>query len=334
MRENINDLLAFAAVATDQSFTRAAARLGTSQSSLSRTIRKLEERLGVRLLTRTTRSVSPTEAGGRLLQKIGPRLDEIEAELEALGALRDKPAGNVRINCSEYAAESVVWPKLAKVLPAYPDIKVEIFIQHSFADIAAERFDAGVRLGESLEKDMIAVRIAPDDRLIAVGSPSYFERHAPPETPRGPDSALLHQPSSGDARRSLCMGVREGRRITEREGRRAGYVQHHQADGGRGAGRLRNRLRPRVRPPCPPGQRRSGPSPRRLVPAVLRLPPLLSQPPPTVVGVRGRHDCTAASGVSARAFAWHIRLNRALVDALGQLFGAFDPLRVAVGQIS
>lgn len=184
MRENINDLLAFVAVATDQSFTRAAARLGTSQSSLSRTIRKLEERLGVRLLTRTTRSVSPTEAGERLLQKIGPRLDEIEAELEALGALRDKPAGTVRINCSEYAAESVVWPKLAEVLPAYPDIKVEIFIQHSFADIAAERFDAGVRLGESLEKDMIAVRIAPDDRLIAVGSPSYFERHAPPETPR------------------------------------------------------------------------------------------------------------------------------------------------------
>lgn len=184
MRENINDLLAFVAVATDQSFTRAAARLGTSQSSLSRTIRKLEERLGVRLLSRTTRSVSPTEAGERLLQKIGPRLDEIEAELEALSALRDKPAGAVRINCSEYAAETVVWPKLAKVLPAYPDIKVEIFIQHSFADIAAERFDAGVRLGESLEKDMIAVRIAPDDRLIAVGSPSYFERHAPPETPR------------------------------------------------------------------------------------------------------------------------------------------------------
>ena len=119
MRENINDLLAFVAVATDQSFTRAAARLGTSQSSLSRTIRKLEERLGVRLLTRTTRSVSPTEAGERLLQKIGPRLDEIEAELEALGALRDKPAGTVRINCSEYAAESVVWPKLAKV-PSVP----------------------------------------------------------------------------------------------------------------------------------------------------------------------------------------------------------------------
>lgn len=184
MRENINDLLAFVAVAQDQSFTRAAARLGTSQSSLSRTIRNLEERLGVRLLTRTTRSVSPTDAGERLLRNVGPRLDEIEAELEALGTLRDKPAGIVRINCSENAAESVVWPKLAQVLPAYPDIKVEIFIQHSFTDIVAERFDAGVRLGESLEKDMIAVRIAPDDRLIAVGSPSYFERHAPPETPR------------------------------------------------------------------------------------------------------------------------------------------------------
>lgn len=184
MRENINDLLTFVAVATDQSFTKAAARLGMSQSSLSRTIRKLEERLGVRLLTRTTRSVSPTEAGERLLRKIGPRLDEIEAELAALGEFRDKPAGTVRINCSEYAAESVVWPKLAKVLPDYPDITVEIFIQHSFADIAAERFDAGVRLGESLEKDMIAVRIAPDDRLLAVGSPSYFDRHPIPLTPR------------------------------------------------------------------------------------------------------------------------------------------------------
>lgn len=183
MRENINDLLAFIAVAREQSFTRAAARLGTSQSALSRTIRNLEERLGIRLLTRTTRSVSPTEAGERLLQTVGPRLDEIEVELEALGELRDKPAGLVRINCSEYAAETVIWPKLAKVLPDYPDIKLEIFIEHSFTDIAAERFDAGVRLGESLEKDMIAVRIAPDARLIAVGSPAYFRDHDPPETP-------------------------------------------------------------------------------------------------------------------------------------------------------
>jgi len=184
MRENISDLLAFVAVATERSFTKAAARLGMSQSSLSRTIRKLEERLGVRLLTRTTRSVAPTEAGERLLRKAGPHLEEIEAELTALGEFRDKPAGTVRINCSEYAAESVIWPKLAKVLPNYPDITVEVFIQHGFADIAAERFDAGVRLGESLEKDMIAVRIAPDDRLLAVGSPSYFDRHPLPQTPR------------------------------------------------------------------------------------------------------------------------------------------------------
>lgn len=183
MRESINDLLAFVAVATDQSFTRAAARLGTSQSSLSRTIRKLEERIGVRLLIRTTRSVSPTEAGERLLRKIGPRLDEIAAELEALGALRDSPSGTVRITCSEYAADSVVWPKLARALPAYPDIKVEIFVDHGFTDIAGERFDAGVRLGESVEKDMIAVRIGPDERLIAVGAPSYFAQHAPPGVP-------------------------------------------------------------------------------------------------------------------------------------------------------
>lgn len=183
MRENINDLLAFIAVAREQSFTRAAARMGTSQSALSRTIRNLEERLGIRLLTRTTRSVSPTEAGERLLQKVAPHFDEIEVELEALGELRDKPAGLVRINCSEYAAEAVVWPKLAKVLPDYPDIKLEIFIGHSFTDIAAERFDAGVRLGESLEKDMIAVRIAPDARLIAVASPVYFQDRDLPETP-------------------------------------------------------------------------------------------------------------------------------------------------------
>lgn len=184
MRENINDLLAFIAVARDQSFTQAAARLGMSQSALSRTIRKLEEGLGVRLLTRTTRSVSPTEAGQRLLKRVGPRLDEIAAELQALGELRDRPMGTVRINCSEYAAESVIWPKLAKVLPDYPDITLEIFVDHSFADIAAEQFDAGVRLGESLEKDMIAVRVAPDDRLIAVASPDYFRTHLPPSVPR------------------------------------------------------------------------------------------------------------------------------------------------------
>lgn len=184
MREDLNDLLAFVAVATDKSFTLAAGRLGTSQSSLSRTIRRLEERLGVRLLTRTTRSVSRTEAGERLLEKIGPRLDEIEVELDALTELRDRPAGTVRITCSEHAAETVIWPKLAPRLLDYPDIKVEIFIEHAFTDIAAERFDAGVRLGESVEKDMVAVRISPDIRLVAVASPEYFRVHRKPKVPQ------------------------------------------------------------------------------------------------------------------------------------------------------
>jgi DNA-binding transcriptional LysR family regulator len=184
MRENINDLLAFVAVATDQSFTQAAARLGMSQSSLSRTIRKLEEQIGVRLLTRTTRSVSPTEAGQRLLASVGPRLDEIQAELIALSALRSRPAGTVRITASDYAAETVLWPRLATVLADYPDIKVEIVSENGFVDIAAQSLDAGIRLGESIEKDMIAIRIGPDGRLIPVASPAYLSRHAVPVTPQ------------------------------------------------------------------------------------------------------------------------------------------------------
>jgi len=184
VRENINDLLAFIAVATDKSFTQAAARLGMSQSSLSRTIRRLEEQIGMRLLTRTTRSVSPTEAGQRLLANVGPRLDEIESELIALNALRSRPAGTVRITASEYAAEAVLWPKLATALRDYPEIKVEIVSDNGFVDIAAQGLDAGVRLGESVEKDMIAVRIAPDGRLIPVASPAYLDTHAKPSTPQ------------------------------------------------------------------------------------------------------------------------------------------------------
>ena len=182
--ENFNELAAFAVVAKERSFTKAAALLGVSPSALSQTIRGLEERLGVRLLTRTTRSVSTTEAGERVLTAVAPRFEEIEAELLALSDLRDRPAGTVRITCSEHAAETVLWPKLSKVLPDYPDIRLELFIDHRFADIAAERFDAGVRLGESVEKDMIAVRIGPDARLVAVASPSYFERHTPPDVPQ------------------------------------------------------------------------------------------------------------------------------------------------------
>jgi DNA-binding transcriptional LysR family regulator len=183
-RENLNDLAAFVVVAKARSFTKAAAELGVSPSALSQTVRLLEERLGYRLLTRTTRSVSTSEAGERLLGVLEPRLHEIEAELDILGELRDRPAGHVRITCSEHAAETILWPKLRDGLPAYPDIKVELFVEHSFTDIAAERFDAGVRLGESVEKDMVAVRIGPDGRLVAVASPSYFARHTPPATPQ------------------------------------------------------------------------------------------------------------------------------------------------------
>ncbi len=183
-RENFNDLLAFLAVARERSFTRAAAKLGVSQSALSHTIRGLEERLGLRLLTRTTRSVSPTEVGERLLQTVGPRFEEIEAELAALSELREKPAGTIRITATEHAAHTILWPKLAKVLPQYPDLKVEIIIEQGLTDIVAGRFDAGVRLGEQVAKDMIAVRIGPDARMAVVGAPSYFERRPIPKRPQ------------------------------------------------------------------------------------------------------------------------------------------------------
>src|ERR1700756_4201335 len=183
-RGNFNDLFAFLAVAREQSFTKAAAKLGVSQSALSHTIRGLEERLGLRLLTRTTRSVAPTEAGERLLRTVGPRFDEIDAELAALGELREKPAGTIRITASEYAAEAILWPALAKLLPDYPDIKVEVVVDYGLPDIVAERYDAGIRLGEQVAKDMIAVRIGPDLRMAVVGAPSYFTRRSRPKKPQ------------------------------------------------------------------------------------------------------------------------------------------------------
>jgi len=182
--ENFNDLLAFLAVARERSFTRAAAKLGVSQSALSHTISGLEARLGLRLLTRTTRSVAPTEAGERLLATVGHRFEEIEAELEALSELREKPAGAIRITAGEHAADTILWPKLAKFLPQYPDIKVEIIVDYGLTDIVAQRYDAGVRLGEQVAKDMIAVRIAPDMRMVVVGAPSYFAKRPPPKTPQ------------------------------------------------------------------------------------------------------------------------------------------------------
>ncbi|KRB50754.1 LysR family transcriptional regulator [Rhizobium sp. Root708] len=182
-RQSINDLIAFLAVARERSFTKAAAKLGVSQSALSHTIRGLETRLSLRLLTRTTRSVSPTEAGERLLSSIGPRFDEIESELAALSEFREKPAGTIRITAGEHAADAILWPALEKLLPDYPDINVEIIVDYGLTDIVAERYDAGVRLGEQVAKDMIAVRIGPDMRMAVVGAPAYFERWPKPETP-------------------------------------------------------------------------------------------------------------------------------------------------------
>jgi DNA-binding transcriptional LysR family regulator len=183
-RAHLDDLLAFLAVATERSFTKAAAKLGVSQSALSHTIRELEARLGVRLLTRTTRSVAPTQAGERLLRTAGPRLEEIEAELAVLSELREKPAGTIRITATEYAADAILLPKLTKLLREYPDIKVEIIIDYGLTDIVAQRFDAGVRSGEQVAKDMIAVRIGPDMRMAVVGAPSYFKRRPEPKKPQ------------------------------------------------------------------------------------------------------------------------------------------------------
>jgi len=178
-----HDVVAFVSVARERNFTKAAAKLGVSQSALSHTIRALEARLGVRLLARTTRSVAPTEAGERLLAAVAPRFDEIDAELAALSELRDQPAGLIRITAGEHAANSILWPAVGRLLPDYPDIKVEIIVDQGLTDIVSERYDAGVRLGEQVDKDMIAVRIGPDMRMAVVGAPSYFARRPKPKTP-------------------------------------------------------------------------------------------------------------------------------------------------------
>jgi DNA-binding transcriptional LysR family regulator len=199
-RGHLDDLLAFVAVGRERSFTKAAAKLGVSQSALSHTMRQLEARLGVRLLTRTTRSVSPTTAGERLLQTVGPRVEEIEAELAAVRELRDKPAGTIRITATEYAADAILLPKLAKLLRDYPDIKVEITIDYGLTDIVAQRYDAGVRSGEQVAKDMIAVRIGPDMRMAVVGAPSYFKGRPEPKKPQdllGHNCIALRLPTHG-----------------------------------------------------------------------------------------------------------------------------------------
>jgi DNA-binding transcriptional LysR family regulator len=182
-REELADLMSFLAVAEERSFTRAAAKLSTSQSALSHTVRRLEARLGVRLLTRTTRNVAPTEAGERLVQTLRPAFDDIDAKLVALAELRDTPAGKIRITTSAHAARTVVWPAVTKLQSEFPDINVELTSDERLIDIVEERYDAGVRLGEQVAKDMVAVRIGPDIRMMVIGSPSYFADHARPETP-------------------------------------------------------------------------------------------------------------------------------------------------------
>ncbi|HTV83924.1 MAG TPA: LysR family transcriptional regulator [Dyella sp.] len=183
-KRNLNDLQSFVIVAREGSFTRAAAQLGLTQSALSQSIRGLEEKLGIRLLTRTTRSVSPTDAGERLLQTVGQHLDDIDAELDALTALREKPAGAVRITCGDHVLRNTLMPKLLPILRQYPDVQIEFDVSYGFRDIVADRFDAGVRLGESIDKDMIAMPIGPPLRMAAVASPSYLAQHAVPKKPQ------------------------------------------------------------------------------------------------------------------------------------------------------
>ncbi|WP_413722503.1 LysR substrate-binding domain-containing protein [Sodalis sp. RH24] len=184
LRENFNDLISFLVVAKERSFTKAAAKLGVSQSALSHAMRSLEERLGLRLLTRTTRSVAPTEAGERLLHSLGPRFADIESELDALGEMRDQPAGNIRISAGEHAMDYVLWPVLKRFLAGYPDINVEITVDNSLTDIVSGRYDAGIRLGEQVAKDMVAVRIGPMMRMAVVGAGTYLDRYGIPATPQ------------------------------------------------------------------------------------------------------------------------------------------------------
>lgn len=199
-KQDFKDFLWFLTVARERNFTRAAAKLGIAQSTLSHTIKRLEARMGIRLLTRTTRSVSLTEAGDRLQRSLAPRIAEIETDIADLMALRDKPSGHIRITLSDHALQSVVWPRLEPVLKNYPDVKVELNLDSGLRNIVEDGFDAGIRLGESVQKDMIAVRIGPDWRLVAVASPAYFAKHAVPKHPHdlvGHDCINMRQPTAG-----------------------------------------------------------------------------------------------------------------------------------------
>lgn len=183
LKDNINDLISFMVVARERSFTRAAAQLGVSQSALSHAMRNLESRLDVRLLTRTTRNVAPTEAGEKLYQRLSPHLQEIAQEIAALRDSRERPAGNIRLTAGEHAMNTIIWPRIKPFMQQYPDINIEVTVDNGLTDIVDERFDAGIRLGEQVARDMIAVRIGPDMRMAVVGSPEYLANHGVPQTP-------------------------------------------------------------------------------------------------------------------------------------------------------
>jgi DNA-binding transcriptional LysR family regulator len=292
-RDNASDLLAFLAVARERSFTRAAAKLGISQPALSQIVRNLEERLGVRLLSRTTRSVAPTQAGERLFRTMAPRFEEMDRELSALSELREKPAGTIRLTATEYVADAIVLPALAKILPEHPDIKVEMVIDYGLTNIIAEQYDAGIRPGELVAKDMIAVRVGPDLRMAVVGAPSYFESHKKPRTPQDLTSHN-HQSQITDAwRQPLRLGVREERTRGQRSRRRPTRLQRcWRAAQCRAEGFRFGLLDGRPRASLPlDGPARS--CPNRLVSAVLWVSPLLSEPSPTLAGVLVAGRCAS-----------------------------------------
>ncbi len=294
-RGSLDDLRAFVAVARERSFTKAAAKLGVSQSALSHTIRELEERLGVRLLSRTTRSVSPTEAGERLLRNIGPRFDEIEADVAAVSELREKPAGTIRITATENATETILVPKLAPLLREYPDIKVEIIIDYGLTDIVAQQYDAGVRSGEQVAKDMIAVRIGPDMRMAVVGAPSYFKKRPAPKSPQdlvAHNCINLRLPSHGGV--YAWEFERGGRELRVRvEGQltfNATGQMLNAALAGSGLAYV-----PEDHGAAPPREGSSQARTRGLVPSLLRIPPLLSKPTPVLGGICSAGRCAALS---------------------------------------
>lgn len=234
-----NDLQAFLAVAQEQSFTKAAVRLGVTPSALSHSMRLLEERLGIRLLARTTRNVSPTEAGERLMHSIAPHFEAIGASVEALGDLRDRPAGTLRISCTDDSMETIIRPRLAGFLAEYPDITLEFYVDYGFTNVVEQRFDAGIRLGEALSKDMIAVRVGPDWRLVVVASPDYFKKHPKPRKPRRHHATQMRAHPASSKRCHLRLGVRGGRQRVHRTRRRPTGVQQHDPRRQRRRGRTR-----------------------------------------------------------------------------------------------